>query len=146
LLATFTKAPETSQHHARHLEAVRGRAALDDHLTRTGRVEDVTYGRTWAPPDSPYNVHALAPTPYDTHRARDRVRELIEQRRGRWLLSARAKTWLGGGTPLGDPPNMVSLGLAIEWGSRRIVLAGDIENGDGGPYSGWAGVLEHLDR
>lgn len=145
ILATLTSAPESSDY-ARHVEAVRGCVALDDHLTRTGRVEEVTYGRTWAPPGSPYNVHALAPTPYDTSRARNRVRGLVERRRGRWLLSDQAKTWLGAGTPLGDLPNMVSLGLAIEWGDRRIVLAGDIENGDGGPYSGWPGVLDHLDR
>jgi hypothetical protein len=125
---------------------VRGYVALDDHLTQTGCVEEVTYGRTWAPPGAPYNVHALAPTAYDTNRARNRVRGLIEQRRGRWLLSDQVKAWLGSGAPLGDLPNMVSLGLAIEWGPRRVVLAGDIENGDGGPYSGWAGVLEHLDR
>jgi beta-lactamase superfamily II metal-dependent hydrolase len=145
ILATLTKAPESSDY-ARHVEAVRGYAALDDHLMRTGLVEEVTYGRTWAPPGSPYNVHALAPTSYDTNRARNRVRGLIERRRRRWLLSDQAKTWLSAGTPLGDLPNMVSLGLAIEWGARRIVLAGDIENGDGGPYSGWSGVLEHLDR
>lgn len=71
---------------------------------------------------------------------------MIERRHGRWLLSERTRAWLGSGTPLGDLPNMVSLGIAIEWGARRLVLAGDIENGDGGPYSGWAGVLEYLDR
>jgi hypothetical protein len=52
------------------------------------------------------------------------------------LLSPQAKNWLDSESPLGDLANMVSLGVAIEWGERRLVLAGDIENGDGGPYSG----------
>jgi hypothetical protein len=145
VLATLTRGAESSDY-ARHLEAMRASIALDDYLTRTGRVEEVTYGKLWAPPGAAYSVHALAPTPYDTNRARERIRGLIERRRGRWLLSDRAKAWLGAGAPLGDLPNMVSLGLALEWGEHRIVLAGDIVNGDGGPYSGWQGVLEHLDR
>jgi G:T/U-mismatch repair DNA glycosylase len=62
------------------------------------------------------------------------------------MLSPQAKAWLDDDKPLGDLPNMVSLGVAIEWGGRRLVLAGDIENGDGGPYSGWTGVLDQLDR
>ena len=145
IVATLARGAEFSDY-ARHIEAMRASATLDDYLARTGRVEEVTYGRIWAPPGGTYNLHALAPTPYDTNRARERIRGLLERRRGRWLLSDRAKAWLGADTPLGDLPNMVSLGLAIEWGERRIVLAGDIVNGDGSPYSGWQGVLEHLDR
>jgi hypothetical protein len=68
--------------------------ALDEHLGQRGLVDDVTYGRVWAPPGASYTVHALAPTSYDTKRARDRVRGLIEKRHGRWLLSAQAKRWL----------------------------------------------------
>lgn len=142
MLVNVTAAP----HYTRHAEAVRGGVALDEHLSRTGVVDDVTYGRIWAPPGATYTIHALAPTPYDTKRARGRVRGLLERRHVRWLLSQQAKNWLDDGSPLGDLPNMVSLGVAIEWGERRLVLAGDIENGDGGPYSGWAGVLDHLDR
>jgi len=145
ILAMLSNATDAT-HYTRHKQAVAGAVALDEHLTERGLVDDVTYGKVWAPPGASYAVHALAPTSYDTKRARDRVRGLIEKRHGRWLLSAHAKRWLDDDAPLGDLPNMVSLGVAIEWGQRRLILAGDIENGDGGPYSGWTGVLDHLDR
>jgi beta-lactamase superfamily II metal-dependent hydrolase len=145
ILAMLGNAADAT-HYTRHAQAVAGAVALDEHLGQRGLVDDVTYGRVWAPPGASYTVHALAPTSYDTKRARDRVRGLIEKRHGRWLLSAQAKRWLDDDAPLGDLPNMVSLGVAIEWGQRRLILAGDIENGDDSPYSGWAGVLDHLDR
>jgi hypothetical protein len=145
ILALLVDAPGGSRY-ARHTEALRGAVALNDQLEATGAVEEITYGKCWLPPGSGYGLHALAPTAYDTHRARQHVRGLIENRRGRWGLSDRAKEWLNSDKPLGDLPNMVSIGIAIEWGQRRVVLAGDIENGDDTPYSGWAGVLDHLDR
>jgi beta-lactamase superfamily II metal-dependent hydrolase len=145
LLAVLTNA-DASSNYRRHAEALRGNVALDDLLAENGNVHEVTYGRSWPPREASYTVHALAPTSYDTHRARERARGLVERRHGRWTLSPQAKGWLDDDRPLGDLPNMVSLGVAIEWGDRRLVLAGDIENGDGGPYSGWAGVLDQLDR
>jgi beta-lactamase superfamily II metal-dependent hydrolase len=145
LLAVLTNAEASSNYH-RHTEALRGSVALDDLLREKGNVHEVTYGRSWPSRAAGYTVHALAPTSYDTHRAREQVRGLVERRHGRWTLSPQAKAWLDDDKPLGDLPNMVSLGIAIEWGDRRLILAGDIENGDGGPYSGWTGVLDQLDR
>jgi beta-lactamase superfamily II metal-dependent hydrolase len=66
MLANAVEAP----HYTRHAEAVRGGVALDEHLSLSGVVDEVTYGRIWAPPGATYTVHALAPTPYDTKRAR----------------------------------------------------------------------------
>jgi len=132
----------------RHATALQALAQLDVYLRQTGAVEQVAAGRSWPSPGAscPYTLHALAPTAYDQLRATDRIRGLVEVRGGRPTLTNLGMGWLDGSRPLGDVPNMVSLGLALEWGPRRIVLAGDIESGDGGPFSGGRGVLEYLDR
>ena len=129
----------------RYQEALAAAVALDRVLDSTGTVERVHYGIPWAPSPS-YTVHALAPTNYDEKRATDLVNGLIERRDGRSTLTARGRQWLDGERPLGDLPNMVSIGVVIEWGARRVILGGDIENGDGHPQSGWRGVLALLDQ
>jgi hypothetical protein len=41
---------------------------------------------------------------------------------------------------------VVSLAIVIEWAGRRVLLAGDVENGKrSSPGSGWKGVLRALD-
>jgi hypothetical protein len=145
ILAMLVDVEESSQYQ-RHIAALRAQLALDELLAQRGVVDEVTYGKPWTPPAAGYTLHALAPTPYDAHRARERARGLIVRSRGRWTLSKQTKEWLDNDRPLGDLPNLVSLGIAVEWGTRRLVLAGDIENGDGGPYSGWIGVLDQLER
>lgn len=130
----------------RFVEARAANDALDELLQTTGTVAHTTSGAVWSPPGAGYRVVALAPTPYDEARAFARARELVERARGRVRLTAQAEAWFSGERPLGDLPNMVSIGLVIELGARRIVLGGDIENGDGTPHSGWRGVLAQLAR
>lgn len=131
---------------AKNVEAARVNEALVAHLRKTGLVQDSVIGLAWQPPGCGYEVRALAPCQYDTNRARERVRGLIDMSGGKAVLTAKGRRWLEEDAALRDIANMVSIGLAIEWGGRRILLTGDIENGDGKPFSGWRGVLDYLDR
>lgn len=130
----------------RYAEALRSSDTLDDLLRTEGTVERVHPGRQWHPPGSDYSICALAPTQYDIARAMSRVQGLVVRKRGRLVLSDTARAWFSGERALGDLPNMVSLGLVIEWNGLKVLLAGDVENGDGTTHSGWQGVLAGLDQ
>jgi len=132
--------------HQRYADALKAHDALDQHLQRTNASDHVHAGREWAPPGAGYKIRALAPTPYDVERARKQVSGLVETASGTPKLSAAAQAMFVGSRSLGDLPNMVSLGVVVEWGARKLVLAGDIENGDGSVHSGWPGVLSYLDH
>lgn len=122
--------------------------ALDRHGLRTGRVMNATYGiRSWPSPPGEYEVHALAPTHYDQQRARRVWSRLVTFEAGRM----RASRWLermllGHPYRAVDVPNVVSLAVSITWGSRRVLLGGDVLRGTSSPNSGWKGVLRLLDR
>ena len=44
------------------------------------------------------------------------------------------------------PTNVLSLALAVRWQGHRIVLGGDVDNGNRSPHSGWKGILAHAER
>lgn len=124
--------------------------ALDRHGLRTGRVAQRTYGgRAWPSPPGEYEVHALAPTHFDQQRAQRLWSRLVtfeagQMRASRWLQ----RMLLGGpgSSRTIDVPNVVSLAVAITWGSRRVLLGGDVLRGTSSQHSGWKGILRLLDH
>lgn len=119
--------------------------ALEDHLESTGNVSPAFYGSRWSPPGCGYAVHGLAPTHYDQERVRRLLDGLIRRDRGRWIVSADFVSRLNGTRALGDVPNVVSLGVVVEWGTRKVLLGGDVLCGNASNFSGWKGVLAALD-
>lgn len=122
--------------------------AIDEHAQRAStRVEDVCLTtRPWKPAGAPYSVHFLAPTDFDRARVRRLWNKVVQYAKGSFRLSTRFERVLNGEAELGDAPNAVSLAVAIEWGERKILLAGDVENGKRSAKSGWKGVLQILDH
>jgi hypothetical protein len=90
-------------------------------------------------------VRSLAPTHFDRDRVRIVWQKIVEHRGGRFILSRRFERLMNGETKLGDAPNAVSLAVVVEWTGRKVLLAGDVENGNRSPKSGWKGVLRLLD-
>jgi hypothetical protein len=123
--------------------------AFDRHLTRTGATFDAAYGfRSWPVEASAFKVTSLAPTPVDRDRAMRLWEKLIGFKGGRARLTRLCERAAVGSARLGDAPNVVSLALAIEWASHRVLLGGDVMNGllsgPQAPRSGWKGILAHL--
>lgn len=122
--------------------------ALERHGRRTGRVAQRTYGcQAWPSPPGEYEVHALAPTHYDQQRAHRVWSRLVTFDAGR----VRASRWLermllGHPTRTIDVPNVISLAVSITWGSRRVLLGGDVLRGTSSLHSGWKGVVRLLDQ
>lgn len=113
--------------------------------TGAGDTFYATYGdRRWPHDTSAYAVHALAPTAYDQDlAARAWHRRLA---RGPAALDRWLDDVASGRRPLGDAPNLVSLAVVLEHGSRRVLLGGDVLRGTRSPKSGWKGVERLLRR
>ncbi len=132
----------------RYRELAEAIAVLDEHASLDDSEDDAPCASTrpWTPVGAPYTVHFLAPTPFDRDRVRLLWRKIVEFKAGRYVLSRRFERLMTGETRLGDAPNAVSLGLVVEWAGRKVLLAGDVENGKrNSPKSGWKGVLRILD-
>lgn len=131
------------------LEELREAAdALEDLLAATGRVCTVNAStRSWSPTGAAYRVHCLAPTHFDQERGRGIATDLLRRTKGKnaWTVTEAFRRRLEGTSPLRVRGNALSLGVLIEWGSQRVLLSGDIENGLASPHSGWKGVLRLLD-
>ncbi|MEP7125471.1 MAG: MBL fold metallo-hydrolase [Byssovorax sp.] len=144
-VAMWHKADPTK---ARYRELADAIDVLDEHANLHGTVDDAPCASTrpWTPNGAPYTVHFLAPTPFDRDRVRLLWRKIVELKAGRYVLSRRFERLMTGETRLGDAPNAVSLGIVLEWAGRKVLLAGDVENGKrSSPKSGWKGVLRLLD-
>jgi hypothetical protein len=90
-------------------------------------------------------VWCLAPTGCDQRHVRAQLRKLVRRAEDEPALSQGLRAYLVGERSLGDRPNTLSLALIIRHGGRRILLAGDVENGRAKEdASGWKGVLMHL--
>jgi beta-lactamase superfamily II metal-dependent hydrolase len=92
-------------------------------------------------------VHCLAPTQHDVSKFRRRLNEMVTG----GAAGVELATWLreylvGERSTLGEKGNPLSLALSVTWGESRVLLSGDVENGDGHQRSGWRGVLHYLER
>ena len=138
---------ERSPTHVRYAALADAMKAFDDYADEAGvhAVTTCAMTRPWAPAAAPYKVHFLAPTPFDQDRIQGLWRNLIDAGPTGWRLSRRFDRIMRNEARLGDSPNAMSLGVVIEWGTRRVLLSGDIENGKRSGNSGWKGVLRILD-
>lgn len=101
---------------------------------------------SWFSPGSACAVHPLAPSQSDLHAAGRQITNIIERRGKKFQLSDRVAKYLRGEVDgSGDHPNLLSIALSVECGTRRIVLGGDVEAGRH-KHSGWQGVLWRLRR
>lgn len=123
------------------IDTIDARASLDE----ADELPSCASSRPWTPKGASYAVHFLAPTYFDQARVRVVWRKIVEHRGGRFVLSRRFERLMNGQTRLGDAPNAISLAVVVEWSGRRVLLAGDVENGKRSPKSGWKGVLRLLD-
>lgn len=118
------------------------RALLDQ---GDGPVEANFNTRPWEPNGATYRVFCLAPTPFDIHRALPTLGSQLQLAGSSVRVAPRYEKIYRGEARPGDHPNTLSLALVIEWDDRRILLAGDLENGLAGePRSGWKGVRRLL--
>jgi beta-lactamase superfamily II metal-dependent hydrolase len=127
---------------AEALEVIDAHANQDD----ADECQSCASTRPWMPRGAPFAVHFLAPTHFDRERVRLVWQKIVELKGGRFVLSRRFERLMNGETKLGDAPNAVSLAVVLEWSGRKVLLAGDVENGKkNSPKSGWKGVLRLLD-
>jgi hypothetical protein len=119
--------------------------ALDAAIENDLRVSEGGVGEpTW--PNRPgvdYQVVSLGPSSSDWNRASAELTRLVSTEPGskEW---ARVEQILDGVRSPGDRPNHLSKCVLLTWGPHRILLGGDVENGDG-PRSGWQGILRELE-
>src|SRR5207247_1018296 len=87
-----------------------------------------------------YEIHCVAPTQHDLSSVSGRLRDIVQNGPYHPALSARIDDFLRGVTrSLGESRNPLSLAVVIKWGDIRLLLAGDVTNGDGHAQSGWRG-------
>lgn len=121
--------------------------AINDYGRNGGFVDEAQYSiRPWQPINAPYRIHCLAPTHADISRSFVDYGRSIERQGSNIVVSARRRGIMMGTVKLHDKPNKLSLAIVIEWGERKVLLAGDVENGPNeNAGSGWKGVLRELD-
>lgn len=126
---------------------------LDDFLTelRPIELEDRVWSMAsnsadaWRDVTGECLVRPLAPTQYDVSKARAEIERLVQgDASGVTLANELLDYFAGKRNAAGDRPNRLSVALSIEWNSRRVVLAGDVECHDTHERSGWRGVLKSL--
>lgn len=100
--------------------------------------------KPWCATD--YEVHCVAPTQHDLTATTVRLRRIISGGPHDPELAHRVRDFLSGKRrALGESGNPLSLAVSVRWRtSFRLLLAGDVENGDGNSRSGWRGVLRQL--
>jgi beta-lactamase superfamily II metal-dependent hydrolase len=119
-----------------------------DELEQQGVVHQVgVRNRPWKPSGADYEVLCIAPASGDVAHSHLQLRQLVERQGEQPVLGRALQEYLRGERALGDRANLLSLALAVRWGERRILLGGDVENGRARePYSGWKGILQHLEE
>lgn len=140
----LARQPNNTRLHDLHAAA----QALDT-LEQKNRLHTAAFRtQSWSPGQMGYEVHCLAPVPFDSRRMRLQLDSIFSLDSANAItLSKRAERYFAGTSrAFGDRPNVVSLALLIAWGDQRVLLAGDVENGTSNPQSGWSGILASLQR
>lgn len=127
-------------------QARRALFASLSHARHRYPMEEPCYPSSLYPPPelgpSPYSVRALVPTEEDTHRLWAEVAQISQALHGR--PNSQLRAFLRDRKPTLDG-NALSLGLIIEWGALKLLLAGDVEVPAGG-RGGWPGLLRELEQ
>ena len=133
---------------ARFKELYDALEAIEQYCDAHGTGTETNHSTTsWRNEASGYRVQSLAPTNYDQARLRRVWDKIIEfDVRGEPRLSRFARRLLKGQVGIPLVANVLSLALAVRWGPWKILLGGDVENGNRRPFSGWKGVLVHAAR
>jgi len=103
----------------------------------------------WPFQAAPYVLTCLGPSTHDQVKARAAIEAVVVGLHdGAAKAPDRVRDFLSGAasSPGAARPNVLSLALSLSWGDARLLLCGDLENGDGSPYSGWRGILRVLER
>ncbi|WP_224361245.1 MBL fold metallo-hydrolase [Hyalangium versicolor] len=145
LVAHWARRDKTSQRLKELHEALK---AIDDYSEAVGDVIEANHSsRRWPHDTTEYEVQCLAPTSYDQGRVRKLWQRIIDTGPlGEPKLAGFAGKLLRGEAKLPLAANVLSLALAIRWKNRKLLLAGDVENGNRSPHSGWKGAIAHADR
>lgn len=106
-------------------------------------VDATTTTIPWSPSGS-YSVCPLSPTPHEVHHYRKAIDALFEVRdTDTIVLNRKVNAFLGSSSRMPLPGNGLSVALSIGWGSRRILLGGDVEV-SADQDRGWGGMLKYL--
>lgn len=125
-------------------EVYKALLALDD-LEKHGIAHEANFQTRPRSLSPDCEVSCLSPTGSDQRYVRAQLRRLVQRAEDEPALAKAVRDYLIGERALGDRPNTLSLSLSIRYGGRRVLLAGDVENGRARePASGWKGVLMHL--
>ena len=91
-----------------------------------------------------YQVISLAPNSYDLNTAGSEVDRIVEEGlKYNWVAAQALLDGIITSGEIGDRPNRLSKAVVILWGSHRVLLAGDVENGLHA-RSGWRGIIDEL--
>jgi hypothetical protein len=121
--------------------------ALDERFEQNRALEMRAGTEEWGDRENG-EIRVIAPLQADISEAgkdlRALARSIVENR----ALPVALEDYLDGkkGSALSDHPNQLSLALSIRWGSRRLLLAGDLEHHAKKPHRGWNGVVADLKR
>lgn len=131
---------------SRSLAELREATMVLEEAVGRNQVAEACYDtKSWRPTGTGTHVECLAPLSHDVHRSRRFLRNIVEWRGPERELSARFVDYLiGEGERPGDAPNLVSLALLIKFRRFKVLLGGDVENGDGSEFSGWRGIQRRL--
>jgi beta-lactamase superfamily II metal-dependent hydrolase len=112
------------------------------HLRERDRADVVLWNsEPWAHRPGGCIVKPVAPVSEDDAALSARLDKMLAREEGKgWIVSSDGRALLDGGAPVGDRPNRSSIAVGIQWGSRRVLLSGDVER------SHWTKVLKKLDR
>ncbi|MEZ4299069.1 MAG: hypothetical protein R3B70_29235 [Polyangiaceae bacterium] len=120
-----------------------------DGLAELDRMTQVSWESTpWPVVPGDYAVQPIAPSQVDAAACQLDLNRMITREEGKgWTVSAAGQRLLDGARSLGDRPNRLSIALSVTWRNRRVLLAGDVENGLASQrYSGWKGILAKLQK
>jgi hypothetical protein len=145
LVARWTQAKKSSARFRQLYEALE---SIERYCDKHGTGTEANHSTmSWRNESLDYSVQSLAPTNFDQARIRRIWDKIVEfDTKGEPQLSRFARRLLRGEVGIPLVANVLSLALAVRWGQWKILLGGDVENGNHRPYSGWKGVLAHADR
>lgn len=122
---------------------------LDELAERNDCTDACAETRSWPSPASPSRITCLAPSSHDRRRVQAKLDGLVRYDGTALRMADAVEDFFARRTrKVGSLPNILSLATAVDWKAAdvRILLGGDVENGDGSLSSGWKGILASLEK